>query len=139
MSEVRWYTSLEAARQVAVAEKRPLYVEFSAVWCGPCQDMQHGTYRDPEVRKLLLIELVLVRVRLEGLLLELSECLGFLDEGAGFQFSKLGQFSHSFYFFKGQAPGGRLHHLQRFPGPRYSYYSRTCLDFWWVRIFLLTL
>ena len=74
----------------------------------------------PEVRKLLLVQLVLVRVGVEGLLLELSELLRLLDEGAGFQFSKLGQFSHSFYFFKGQAPGRRLHHLKRSGG---SYYS----------------
>jgi len=59
--EVRWYTSLETARRVAVAEKRPLYVEFSAVWCGPCQDMQHGTYRDPEVVRRLRERFVPVR------------------------------------------------------------------------------
>jgi hypothetical protein len=46
----------------------------------------------PEVRKLLLVQLVLVRVGLEDLLLELSELLRLLDEGAWFQFSKLGQF-----------------------------------------------
>jgi len=46
----------------------------------------------PEVPKLLLFQLVLVRVRLEGLLLELSELLRLIDEGAWFQFSKLGQF-----------------------------------------------
>jgi hypothetical protein len=45
-----------------------------------------------EVGNLLLVQLVLVRVGLEGLLLELSELLGLVDEGAGFQFSKLGQF-----------------------------------------------
>jgi hypothetical protein len=46
----------------------------------------------PEVRQLLLVQLVLVRVGLEDLLLELSELLRLVDEGAGFQFSKLGQF-----------------------------------------------
>jgi hypothetical protein len=45
-----------------------------------------------EVCNLLVVELVLVRVRLEDLLLELSELLRLVDEGAGFQFSKLGQF-----------------------------------------------
>jgi hypothetical protein len=49
----------------------------------------------PEGGKLLLVQLVLVRVRLEDLLLELSELLRLVDEGAGFQFSKLGQFSSS--------------------------------------------
>jgi hypothetical protein len=37
-----------------------------------------------EVCNLLLVQLVLVRVGLEGLLLELSELLGLVDEGAGF-------------------------------------------------------
>jgi len=46
----------------------------------------------PEGGQLLLVQLVLVRVRLEDLLLELSELLRLVDEGAGFQFSKLGQF-----------------------------------------------
>src|ERR1044071_4679512 len=52
-----------------------------------------GVELGPEVRQLLLVELVLVRVRLEDLFLELSELLRLVDEGAGFQFSKLGQFS----------------------------------------------
>src|SRR5215210_4296161 len=50
----------------------------------------------PESRQLLLVQLVLVRVRLEDLLLELSELLRLVDEGAWFQFSKLGQSGHSF-------------------------------------------
>ena len=61
----------------------------------------------PEVRKLLLVKLVLVPVRLEGLLLELSELLRLVDEGAGFQFSKLGQFNSLLYSSKERAPGRR--------------------------------
>jgi hypothetical protein len=59
-----------------------------------------------EVRKLLLVQLVLVRVRLEGLLLELSELRRLVDESAGFQFSKLGQFS-SLLYIQRRAPGRR--------------------------------
>jgi hypothetical protein len=47
----------------------------------------------PESRDLLVLELVLVDVGLEGLLLELAERLDLVEKGAGFQFSKLGQFS----------------------------------------------
>ena len=47
----------------------------------------------PEGGDFLVLQLVLVRVGLEDLLLELSELLRLVDEGAGFQFSKLGQFS----------------------------------------------
>jgi hypothetical protein len=93
----------------------------------------------PEVRKLLLVQLVLVRVRLEGLLLELSELLRLVDEGAGFQFSKLGQFYSLLLLL--QRTGARLRRLTVYNAPwppAIPYYSRTCLDFWWVRIFLLT-
>jgi hypothetical protein len=65
----------------------------------------------PEVRKLLLVQLVLVPVSLEGLLLELSELLRLIDEGAWFQFSKLGQFRSLLLLFKGRAPGGAPHCL----------------------------
>src|SRR5919112_153534 len=58
----------------------------------------------PEGGDLLVLQLVLVRVGLEDLLLELSELLRLVDEGAGFQFSKLGQSGHSFYFCKELAP-----------------------------------
>jgi hypothetical protein len=50
---------------------------------------------------------MLVRVGLEDLFLELSELLRFVDEGAGFQFSKLGQFNSLLYSSKERAPGQR--------------------------------
>jgi hypothetical protein len=93
----------------------------------------------PEVRKLLLVQLVLVRVCLEGLLLELSELLRLVDEGAWFQFSKLGQFNSLLLLL--QRTGARRGRLTIYNAPRQPaipYYSRTCLDFWWVKIFLLT-
>jgi hypothetical protein len=61
----------------------------------------------PEGGQLLLLELMLMRVRLEDLLFELSELLRFIDEGAGFQFSKLGQFNSLLYSSKERAPGRR--------------------------------
>jgi hypothetical protein len=57
--------------------------------------------------QLLLLELMLVRIRLEDLLLELSELLRLVNEGAGFQFSKLGQFNSLLYSSKERAPGRR--------------------------------
>jgi hypothetical protein len=46
-----------------------------------------------EPQKLLVLELVLMRVRLENLLVEGAELLRLVDEGTGIEFSKLGQFS----------------------------------------------
>jgi hypothetical protein len=60
--------------------------------------------------KLLVLELVLVRVGLEDLLLQLSELLRLVEKGAGFQFSKLGQFRSLLlllHFCKERAPGWR--------------------------------
>ncbi len=61
----------------------------------------------PEGGQFLVLELMLVRIRLEDLLLELSELLRLVDEGAGFQFSKLGQFNSLLYSSKEWAPGRR--------------------------------
>ncbi len=61
----------------------------------------------PEGGQFLVLELMLVRIRLEDLLLELSELLRLFDEGAGFQFSKLGQFNSLLYSSKERAPGRR--------------------------------
>src|SRR6185312_13595014 len=66
----------------------------------------------PEGGKLLLVELVLVRICLEDLLLELSELLRLVDESPGCQFSKLGQFRSLLYFStslkKGRRGGRRI-------------------------------
>jgi hypothetical protein len=50
---------------------------------------------------------MLMGVCLEDLLLELSELLRLVDESAGFQFSKLGQFNSLLYSSKERAPGRR--------------------------------
>jgi hypothetical protein len=61
------------------------------------RDQLHATLLElgPEGGNLLLLKFVLMRIGLEDLLLELSELLRLVDEGAGFQFSKLGQFRSS--------------------------------------------
>jgi hypothetical protein len=59
-----------------------------------------------EPGKLLVLELVLVRVRLENLLTEGTQLLRLVDEGTEIEFSKLGQFSSLLYFASAQ--NGRL-------------------------------
>ena len=59
-----------------------------------CRDQLDATLLQlsAEGGDFLVLELVLVDVGLEGLLLELADLLSLVEEGAGFQFSKLGQF-----------------------------------------------
>lgn len=52
-SPIPWRTDYESARMAAVTAGKPLFVDVSATWCGPCQDMAQTTWKDPEVAKAL--------------------------------------------------------------------------------------
>jgi hypothetical protein len=78
---------------------------------------------------LLVLELVLVDVGLEGLLLELAQLLSLVEEGAGFQFSKLGQFSSLLLLLQRTGATSAPHLIERSAAALYSYYRRTCRDF----------
>jgi thioredoxin:protein disulfide reductase len=45
-----WEQSETAALAKARAEKRPLIIDFTADWCGACQEFAHQTFGDPRVR-----------------------------------------------------------------------------------------
>lgn len=46
---ISWRTSYAAAADEAAREGRPLLIEFTAVWCGACRQMQQLTFRDRRV------------------------------------------------------------------------------------------
>ncbi len=58
-----WEHSEALASSRAKAEKRPLLVDFTATWCGACQELAKETFSDPRVmEKALAANFVAVKV-----------------------------------------------------------------------------
>ncbi len=47
--EIRWFTSLEAAKKESKRTGKPIFADFYATWCPPCKMLETQTYPDPQV------------------------------------------------------------------------------------------
>ncbi|KAA3613978.1 MAG: thioredoxin [Calditrichaeota bacterium] len=50
--EIQWMTSLKSALRKARRTRKPILIEFSTKWSGPCITMNERTYRDAEIVSL---------------------------------------------------------------------------------------
>jgi outer membrane protein assembly factor BamD (BamD/ComL family) len=59
---VRWRADYATSRQEAQKTGRPLFLDVSTEWCGPCRKLESTTFRDPAIVRMLNEQFVPLKV-----------------------------------------------------------------------------